>query len=81
MARAMYPHELGDPDFAWLLSSFLEQHPNYYQIDISCLPVVLLEGQIIPGTSLPQPQEPTELPEDQDLAPVVPSGRMPGEEV
>ena len=44
MARPMYPHEQGDPDFSWLISTFLEQHPGYIQIDTSCLPVVLIES-------------------------------------
>jgi len=43
MARPMYPHELGDADFSWLISTFLEQRPNFIQLDSSCMPVVLLE--------------------------------------
>ncbi len=43
MARAMYPHELGDTDFSWLLSVFLESHPQYFQVESSCIPVVLIE--------------------------------------
>ena len=49
MARPMYPHELGDADFSWLISTFLEQHPNYIQLDSTCLPVVLLE--CVPGVA------------------------------
>jgi hypothetical protein len=43
MGRPVYSHELGDPDFSWLISNFLENHPNYSQLDSTCLPVVLIE--------------------------------------
>ncbi len=42
MAHVIYPYELSDPDFSWLLSNFLEQHPNSVSIEVGNLPVVLL---------------------------------------
>ncbi|WKZ58001.1 MAG: hypothetical protein QY326_04860 [Bdellovibrionota bacterium] len=42
MARPIYAHELSDPDFAWLLSSFREQHPEYIMVEGNCLPVSLI---------------------------------------
>ncbi len=43
MCRPIYPYELGDPDFSWLLATFQESHPNYVLIDSSCLPLILVE--------------------------------------
>jgi hypothetical protein len=43
VARAVYPHELQDPDFAWLIDSFKENHPEYRLIDSSCLPVCFIK--------------------------------------
>ena len=43
MARPLYSHELGDPDFSWLISSFLESHPGYTVCENPLLPVVLIE--------------------------------------
>lgn len=45
MAHAIIPCELNDPDFSWLLNSFLEQHPNSITIEVGSLPVVLLENE------------------------------------
>lgn len=42
MARAVFPHEVTDPDFQWLLSTYCEAHPAAMMIDISCVPVVVL---------------------------------------
>lgn len=42
MGRPVYPHEMCDPDFAWLISSFREQNPQYVPIESALLPVVLL---------------------------------------
>ena len=43
MCRPIYPYELGDPDFSWLLATFQESHPNFVLIDSSCLPLILVE--------------------------------------
>ena len=44
MARAIYPHELADPDFAWLISNFRDNNPDYAMVEASCLPVSLVSG-------------------------------------
>ena len=43
MARPVYPHELSDPDFAWLLSTFRENNPEYLPIESSCLAFVFIK--------------------------------------
>ncbi|NDC37477.1 MAG: hypothetical protein EBZ48_05440 [Proteobacteria bacterium] len=43
MCRAIFSYELGDPDFSWLLSTFQEAHPNYFMVDSTCLPLVLIQ--------------------------------------
>lgn len=45
MARPLYPHELGDPDFFWLISSFREKNPTYVLLEIPSLPVVLISEE------------------------------------
>jgi hypothetical protein len=42
MARAVYSHELIDPDFAWLIASFTENNPSYSLIEMVGLPLVLV---------------------------------------
>jgi hypothetical protein len=42
MARAIYQHELSDPDFSWLINNFRETHPNVLVVESSCLPVILV---------------------------------------
>jgi hypothetical protein len=42
MARPVYPHELVDPDFQWLVNTYKESHPEAVTVDSSCLPVVLI---------------------------------------
>lgn len=42
MARPIFPYELGDPDFSWLVSSFQEMYPDGVLIDTDALPVVFL---------------------------------------
>lgn len=43
MGRPVYPHELNDPDFAWLISSYKEANPGVSVVDSTCLPVVFIE--------------------------------------
>ena len=51
MARPLYPYELGDQDFSWLISSFQERFPNYTIFQngtlpvcfINCAPVTVIE--------------------------------------
>lgn len=49
MGRPIYPYELDDPDFSWLVSKFREQHPESIYIEDTCLPVVLIaEAEEVP---------------------------------
>ncbi len=43
MARPIYPHELSDPDFQWLLNSYRESRPGVALVDSTCLPLVLVK--------------------------------------
>lgn len=43
MARAVFPHEVTDPDFQWLLNSYCEAHPSALRLESSCMPVVLIK--------------------------------------
>jgi hypothetical protein len=43
MCRPIFPYELGDPDFSWLLSTFQEKHPDYVLIDSNGVPLVLVQ--------------------------------------
>jgi len=43
MCRAVFSYELGDPDFSWLLSTFQESHPQYFMVDSTGLPLVLVQ--------------------------------------
>ncbi len=48
MARAIYPYELSDPDFAWLINSFKENNPGYSLVEIGALPMVLIkDNQVV----------------------------------
>jgi len=42
MARAVLPHELDDPDFAWLINTYRENHPQHLCIEIPSQPVVFI---------------------------------------
>jgi hypothetical protein len=42
MARAIYPHELTDPDFQWLVSTFRENRPNLLVVEETSLPLVFI---------------------------------------
>lgn len=71
MARAIFSHELSDPDFAWLLTSFRENNPGYVLFESSTLPLILLPESIPFGsvTALPPELVGTEEPvygDDQD---------------
>ena len=43
MGRPVYPYELADPDFSWLLNSFNDSHPHYIAVQDVGLPVVMVE--------------------------------------
>jgi hypothetical protein len=42
MARAIFSHEVSDPDFQWLLSNYAERKAGAFTVDVTCLPVVLV---------------------------------------
>jgi hypothetical protein len=42
MARPIYPHELSDPDFQWLINSYRETAGQVAVVDMSCLPLVMV---------------------------------------
>lgn len=44
MARAIYNHEVTDPDYSWLISHFRERNPQYVLVDVTGSPLVLVEG-------------------------------------
>ena len=43
MARPIFTHELIDADFSWLLSTFKENHPEYFSVEVAGLPVMLFK--------------------------------------
>jgi hypothetical protein len=43
MARPVYPHELCDPDFQWLISNYKESHPNLLVVESTFLPLILIQ--------------------------------------
>ncbi len=51
MDRAVYQHELQDPDFAWLLRTFQESNPDYYYAANTYQPIALIKAE--PGTVAP----------------------------
>ncbi len=68
MGRPIYPYELSDPDFAWLISNFQESHPQFLLVESDCLPIVFVESSqtpilnrdlpMLPGRKeLPGPEE------------------------
>ena len=42
MGRPVYPYELVDPDFCWLISNFQETFPEYRSVESPTLPVVFI---------------------------------------
>ena len=46
MGRAIYPHELTDADFSWLISTYRENNPSAVMIESPCLPVALFLGVV-----------------------------------
>jgi len=54
MARAVYSHEMSDPDFEWLLTIYLERFPSGIRIDQPGAPFTIIS---LEGLSLPTPLE------------------------
>ena len=45
MARAVYQHELQDPDFSWLVNRFQELNPQYLLIETTVQPLVFIRRE------------------------------------
>lgn len=43
MGRPIFPYELGDQDFSWLITTFQENHPGYVMVDSIGVPLVLIK--------------------------------------
>lgn len=46
MARPVYPYELSDPDFVWLIETFLEGRSDFVTLQEACLPVILFQKPV-----------------------------------
>jgi hypothetical protein len=64
MGRPIYNYELSDPDFAWLINNFKENHPEYTFVESSGLPVLFVPSSVpladvtdAAGEQYPLPQE------------------------
>ena len=42
MARAIFPHEVMDPDFQWLIKNYCESGAPVAVVDSGCLPLVMI---------------------------------------
>jgi hypothetical protein len=42
MARGIFPHEVTDPDFQWLIKNYCESRGPVAVIDVGCLPLVIV---------------------------------------
>jgi hypothetical protein len=42
MARGIFPHEIADPDFQWLIKNYCETNGPVAVVDSGCLPVVMV---------------------------------------
>ncbi|RMG39819.1 MAG: hypothetical protein D6719_12415 [Candidatus Dadabacteria bacterium] len=51
MGRPVYPYELSDPDFTWLINNFQENNPDYCPIENSILPVVFVRESKEPDST------------------------------
>ena len=64
MGRPVFPYELADPDFCWLVTNFQDRNPQYTSIETSSLPVVFIgqacteEKEEVPMVPLTEDQAP-----------------------
>lgn len=56
MVRPVYSHELTDPDFAWLITSFNEEFPGYILVDNPGSAVVFIKVSEPNQSQLPEPK-------------------------
>ncbi len=69
MARAIFSHEVVDPDFQWLLSKYAERKGAAITVDITCLPVVLVlltDEERARAGNLAEPLPPIPLPQETE---------------
>ena len=67
MTRAIFSHEVVDPDFQWLISNFVERRGGVLTVDVTGLPVVLImldEAERAKVSGLQQPAPPLPLPQE-----------------
>jgi hypothetical protein len=70
MARPIFTHELIDPDFSWLLSTFKENHPEYCAVEMGGLPIVMFKvttEEVYKYASTPLLPEPATLTSQTDV--------------
>ena len=67
MGRPVFPHELNDPDFCWLISNFQENHPNYISVDSGALPLVFVQIESAVQPLLGLPPAPAQVPNPDDF--------------
>lgn len=46
MGRPVFPHELIDPDFTWLITNYRDSHPQSVSVESTCLPVVFIAEEL-----------------------------------
>ena len=56
MGRPVYPHELVDPDFTWLITNYRENHPQSVPVESTCLPVVFITEDLPDSESTVLPE-------------------------
>ena len=65
MGRPIFPYELGDQDFSWLITTFQETHPGYVMVDSIGVPLVLIkvesQDKVLHHDDLPEELEPRKL--------------------
>jgi hypothetical protein len=75
MARPIYPHELSDPDFQWLINSYKESRPGLALVDSTCLPLVIVKlEEEVEETEIDPPSLAT-VPMTSDQSPVIGHGK------
>ena len=42
MGRPVFPYELADPDFCWLITNFQDRFPHLFAVETDSLPVVFI---------------------------------------
>lgn len=56
MARGIFPHEVTDPDFQWLIKNYCETRGPVAVVDSGCLPLVMVlldeNAKVIPNQDI-----------------------------